>query len=315
MFSLFIFPAKLESESDLLSALASFGIHDGISITLSFGLGAIYQRLFRRHDDVLWFSGIILFCSACAASLQVLLFWMVGDIFPSEQRTIFGRSASLGIFYFRFGLLACWSLLYFTIRHQREEAERDLRTLRAQMNPHLLTNALQHVITELEPVHAKAAGMVQSLTNYLNYSLRHQKDDFVTMGEEWDALRDFIKLEENLFGSKVDIAGYIDPVIQNLKVPGIVLQPLVENAVKYGMQFKPPTVSIRIEADRQNSSLVIAVHNTGHWIKPDPNRSSGGIGLDNLRRRLRRLYGRKHQIETFEDNGWVTVRVTIPVKL
>ncbi|MBN8711871.1 MAG: histidine kinase, partial [Verrucomicrobia bacterium] len=249
------------------------------------------------------------------AFAQVLLFWIVGDIFPSERRTIFGGSVSLGIFYFRFGLFTCWSLLYFMVRNQREEAERDLRMLRAQMNPHLLTNALQHVITELEPVHARAAGMVQSLTNYFNYSLRHQKDDFVTMGEEWDALRDFIKLEENLFGSKVDIAGHVDPAFRNLKVPGIILQPLVENAVKYGLQFKRSTVSIRIEVSQRDSYLVMAVHNTGHWIKPDPNRISGGIGLDNLHRRLQRLYGRKHRIETLEDDGWVTVRITIPAKL
>lgn len=314
VFSLFIFPAKLETEGNLLSALASFGVHDGISITLSFGLGAIYERLYRKHDDISWFGGVVIFFSAGAALLQVLLFWVVGDIFPSERRTIFGSSVSLGIFYFRFGLFACWSLLYSMIRRQREEAARDLRMLRGQMNPHLLTNALQHVITELEPVHAKAAGMVQSLTNYFNYSLRHQKDDFVTMGEEWDALRDFIKLEESLFGSKVDIAGHVDPVIRSLKVPGIILQPLVENAVKYGLRPNHPTVSIRIEVEQRDSTLVMAVHNTGHWKKPDPHRTSGGIGLDNLHRRLRRLYGRRHHIETFEENGWVTVRITIPAK-
>ncbi|CAN5625112.1 hypothetical protein BH09VER1_BH09VER1_14120 [soil metagenome] len=315
VFAVFIFPAKLETEGNLLSALAAFGIHDGISITLTFGLGAIYDRFLRKHDDILLFGALVLLSSACASLLQVFLFWLVGDNFPSERRTIFGSSVSLGIFYFRFGLFTCWSLLYFTIRHQREEAERELRMLRAQMNPHLLTNALEHVIRELEPIHVKAAGMIQSLTNYLNYSLLHQKDDFVTMGEDWDALRDFIKLEENLFDSQVDIAGHVDPAIRSVKVPGIILQPLVENAVKYGLQFEHPTVSIRIEVDQRESSLVIAVHNTGHWIKPNPNRTSGGIGLNNLRHRLRRLYGRRHQIETFEEDGWVSVRITIPAKL
>lgn len=315
VFSLFIFPAKLETEGILLSALAAFGIHDGISITLSFGLGAIYDRLFRKHDDIFWFGGVVILCSSCAAILQVLLFWLVGDNFPSERRTIFGSSASLGIFYFRFGLFSCWSLLYFTIRHQREEAERDLRMLRAQMNPHLLTNALEHVIANLEPVHAKAAGMVQALMNYFNYSLRHQNDDFVTAGEEYDALRNYIKLEQAYLGQQLDIGSQIEPDTRDLKVPGVILQPLVENAIKYGLRAKNSAVSVRIEVKRRGSFLALEVHNTGRWITPDPHRASGGIGLDNLRRRLRRLYGRKHQIETFEEEGWVNVCITIPARL
>lgn len=313
--SLSIFPAKLETESSLYSALASFAIHDGISITLTLGLGAIYQRLYRKYDDVLRFGGVVILCSACAAVIQVFLFWLVGDIFPSERRTIFGSSVSLGIFYFRFGLFSCWSLLYFTIRHQREEAECDLRMLRAQMNPHLLTNALEHVIADLEPVHAKAAEMVQSLMNYFNYSLRHQKDDFVTAGEEYDALRDYIKLEQAYLGRQLDIGSQIEPDTRALKVPGVILQPLVENAIKYGLKTKHSAVSVRIEVKRRDSFLVLEVHNTGRWHSPDPHRISGGIGLDNLHRRLRRLYGRKHQIETFEEEGWVNVRITIPVKL
>jgi len=315
VFSGFIFPAKLEIESSLISALGSFGIHDGISIILSFGLGAMYHRLYRKHDDIFWFGGVVIVCSACAAFLQVLLFWMVGDIFPSERRTIFGSSVSLGIFYFRFGLFACWSLLYYMIRRQREEAKRDLRMLRAQMNPHLLSNALEHVISELEPVHAKAAGMVQSLMNYFNYSISHQQDDFVTMEEEYDALNDYLKLEEARFGRRLDVDCGIDPSTRSVNVPGIILQPLVENAIKYGLQNNHSSVSIRIEASQQDSSLVLQVHNTGHWITPEPNRTTGGIGLDNLRRRLRRLYGRKYLIETFEEEGWATVRVTIPAKL
>lgn len=310
-----LFPAKVEIESSLLSALASFGIHDGISIMLSFGLGAIYARLYRKHDDVLWFGGSVILCSAGAALLQVLLFRLVGDVFPSERHTIFGSSVALGIFYFRFGLFACWSLLYYMIRRQREEAERELHMLRAQINPHLLTNALEQVIAELEPTHTKAAGMVQSLTNYLNYSLRHQKDDFVTMGEEYDALRDYIKLEQAYLGCQLDIESQIEPSSRPLKVPGVILQPLVENAIKYGLQTKErETVSVRIKVKHRFSFLVLEVNNLGRWIKPDPNRTSGGIGLDNLHRRLKRLYGRKHRIKAFEDNGWVTVRVTILVK-
>lgn len=314
VFSLFIFPAKLETENGSLSALVSFAIHDGISIILTFGLGAIYQRLYRKYDAIIWFGGVIIPCLACAAVIQVLLFWLIGDIFPSERRTIFGSSISLGIFYFRFGLFTCWSLLYFMARNQREEAERDLRMLRAQMNPHLLTNALGQVISELEPVHARAAGMVQSLINYFNYSLRHQNDDFVTVGEEYDALKDYLKLVEVRFGRRLDVCCLIDPSIHSVKVPGIILQPLVENAIKYGMQTNHSRVSVRIEAGLQDAWLVLQVHNTGHWIEPDPHRKMGGIGLDNLNRRLRHLYGRKHHIETFEGEGWVTIRVTIPAK-
>lgn len=151
--------------------------------------------------------------------------------------------------------------------------------------------------------------------NYLNYSLRHQKDDFLTMGEEYDALMDFLELEKLLFGPKLDIGSQIESSLRSVQVPGVILQPLVENAVKYGLQTRQPPVSVRLDVRTEKSRLVIQVCNTGHWIGPDPNRTFGGVGLNNVQRRLKRIYGRKYRLETFEEEGWVTVRVSLPIRL
>lgn len=296
-------------------AMESFLFYDGASIALTFGLRAVYIRLTRRSDEFFWLGIAVVVLCICGGFLQAILHWFVGDIFPSEHRTIFGNSVALGIFYFRFGVLVCWSLLYLFIERQREESERELRLLRAQMNPHLLSNAMQHIQAELETRYPKIGEMVQSLMNYLNYSLRHQKDDSITMGEEYDALMDFLELEKLLFGSKLDIGCQIESSIRAVQVPGVILQPLVENAVKYGLQTHHSSVSVRLDVRREKSILVIQVCNTGHWIEPNPDRTSGGIGLDNVRRRLKQIYGRKHRLETFEEEGWVTVRVSLPIRL
>lgn len=100
-----------------------------------------------------------------------------------------------------------------------------------------------------------------------------------------------------------------------MRVPGVILQPLAENAVKYGLLTRHPPVAIRLEIRREDPFLVIQVCNTGHWMEPDPYRTSGGIGLTNLRRRLNRVYGRKYCLNTFEEEGWVTVQVFLPIRL
>jgi len=154
-------------------------------------------------------------------------------LFAFEEEKIFTNAATFAVFYFRTGLCVCWSLLYFGIKLMRESTNRELRLareqadrreaelqmLRAQINPHFLFNALNTILFALEKQKEGVARMVQALSDYLNYSLLHRNDDFVTLGEECDALMDYLALEKARFGETLNMACQIDPETRTTRSP------------------------------------------------------------------------------------------------
>jgi two-component system, LytTR family, sensor kinase len=156
--------------------------------------------------------------------------------------------------------------------------------------------------------------MVQALADYLHYSLTHRNDDFVPMGEEYDALMGYLTLERARLDGKLSIDCQIDDEARKALVPGIILQPLVENAVKYGRETSPSPLQLRLHVLRSGPELQIEVSNSGHWIETDSNRSTGGVGLENLQRRLALLYPGQHRLEITREAEHVSVRICIPAK-
>ncbi len=320
-------PAKMIVFGSLSASVVSL-YRDGIGFLLTWGMHEIYRKISYRRVPVLCVIFLILALSFLGSGIEMLLSQALHRVVFFEEAGFSNDTVATGVFYYRAALFACWSFLYFGVRLVYETMEKDgrlahavadhreteLQMLRAQMNPHLLVNALTSILARVGQQRPKVAAMVQALANYLNYSLIHQKDDFVTMDEEYEALMDFVTLENELFGKKLDIGCQIDEAARSLKVPGVILQPLVENAVKYGFRTWAPPIGVRLSISRSESDLSIEVANTGHWVSPDKTRTLGGVGLQNLRRRLRWLYGDKHKIEILEEAGWVTIRILLPVK-
>jgi len=321
-FVLLTLPAKMEVSESLLGAVGSYGLRDGFSFVLTCLMRQIYDCIYQNHKELPSIVGAVLTVSAMAGLLQLPVFYLVGDIFPFEERTWFAQAVPLGVFYYRTGLFACWSFLYFTfiIREEKRDrevrlAETELLMLRALINSHFMFNALNTILAALERQRTGVEEMVQALADYLNYSLRHKDDDFVSLGEEADALMDYLILEKARLHENLDIGYQIDEGLRDLRVPGIILQPLIENAIKYGCETWTPPVVVRLVVTREDSDLSIEIANTGHWIKPDPERKTGGVGLDNIRKRLNLLYPGRHHMEIVAEEGWVSVRLRIPAKL
>ena len=136
------------------------------------------------------------------------------------------------------------------------------------------------------------------------------------MGEEYDALMGYLALERARLDGKLNIDCQIDDEARKALVPGIILQPLVENAVKYGRETSPSPLQLRLHVLRSGPELQIEVSNSGHWIETDNNHSTGGgVGLENLQRRLALLYPGQHRMEiTREAEDSVSVRICIPAK-
>jgi hypothetical protein len=326
-FFVLTFPVKLHLSGSISASLGSFFVRDGFTFSLTLLLRKIYDRVYERHRNPAWIVGTIVFSSATGALLQIPVYFLVGRIFPFEERTIFGQSALVGIFYYRLGLFVCWSLLYFGIRQMLDGIKRDLRLLsiesekrgaelqllRAQMNPHFLFNALNTIQAGICRKDSQLAGLVQSFSQYLRYSLENRDSDHVPLGNEFDAIASYLAVEKARFQEKLEIECSINPDTRNTLVPGIMIQPLVENAIKYGRKTSPRPLKIRVNISNIDSDGVqIEVSNTGKWIEPNPVNTLGGVGLENLNARLNLLYHDTHCFRISSENGWVTARIRIP---
>jgi len=123
----------------------------------------------------------------------------------------------------------------------------------------------------------------------------------------------YLAVEKARFREEMEIECHIEDAARSISCPGILLQPLVENAIKYGRKTSPLPLKIRLAITCQSSRIVrIEIANTGHWVEPPPRAGLGGVGLENLRQRLALLYPENHTLDSFTEDRWVIVRVDLP---
>ncbi len=208
---------------------------------------------------------------------------------------------------------------------EREERERELRhlntqmelaALRSQLNPHFLFNALVGVQPE------KARIVLETLAELLRYSLESDKRDFVSLREELDFVQKYLSIEQERFGKRLRISIDIDETLGEARVPPILIQPLVENAVKHGISPKAVggTVSVTVRLDASASAdgkrLWVEVSDDGVGMKTNKlsnHAPSIGIGLANTDARLRKLYGEESKLNVESTENGVTVRFSMPL--
>ena len=225
----------------------------------------------------------------------------------------------------RFWFFSIWSLLYFLIRGflEARQMQRDLRTadvrrrdaellmLRAQMNPHFLFNALNTMLGESDG-NPRLALVVRGVSDYMRYALANRRNLFVPLADEAEALERYADVERVRFGDELEIVISIDPRTHNLPVPGVFMQPLVENAIKHGRETSQRPMRIRVETRFEDNLLVIRVSNTGRWnpegaVEGHPS----GAGLDILRRQLELLYPGRSCLDVGEKDSLVVAEITL----
>jgi signal transduction histidine kinase len=322
------FPLKCVVLAAPQDALIVFLYPEGLGFLTTWGMREIYRRCYRANTTIDFLSLLILGVSLLGASIQAFLAMKFHALFAFEAEQIFKNLAIFGLIYFRVVLCLAWSFLYFGIKLWREKNERELRMvqiesekhraelqmLRAQMNPHFLFNALTMIRAAIGKSDINLKAIIQSLADYLRYALECRDDDLVPIGKEFEALSDYLDVEKARFREELQIECRLDEEINATLVPGIMLQPLVENAVKYGRASSPMPLRVRMLVSRTRQEMLrIEVSNTGTWQEPLPFKTSGGIGLKNLRKRLELLYPGKHRFEIVSDEGWVKVSVEIPL--
>jgi sensor histidine kinase YesM len=207
--------------------------------------------------------------------------------------------------------------LYHHARAQAVEAERaraeatdaQLSALRAQMNPHFLFNTLNTVAALVRHDPAAAERTVENLSRVLRRTLDRSEQSAVPLREEIDYVKSCLAIEAQRLGERLTVEWRIDERALTIPVPTMVLQPLVENAIKHGIASRLDGGRIDISATLVAAGLQLRVHDDGPGLS-EP--SSNGIGLSNLKRRLQAMYGDAAQVSVQSTTPGTTVVVTLP---
>jgi LytS/YehU family sensor histidine kinase len=233
------------------------------------------------------------------------------------------------LFYFGDSLFTfgSWASIYigFHFLKERRRAEKEswrlaaalsrarLDALRAQVNPHFLFNGLNSLRRLINQSPPRAQDAVTRLASILRYSLSSDANATVPFGTELNAVTDYLELESLRFEDRLSIRKQIQPEVLDRPIPPMLLQTLVENAVKYGASQNPGISELSIFAtiDPADGRLCIRVDNPGHLCMDES--GSKGMGLRNARERLHRLFGNDAELKIAENPpGLVTVAVFVP---
>lgn len=309
----------------------------GFSISLI--LSVIYRQLIQRSPVVTWGGTVIVLFLAVTLHAGIET-WVQGLYYGGTRETSFVQRF-LGITYIPLTLLGGWSALYYainfflTVERQADRLERleaqataaQLAMLRYQLNPHFLFNTLNSISTlVLLKQTGPANAMLTRLSSFLRHTLITEPGSQVTLEQEIETLQLYLDIERMRFEERLRTHFEIDDAALKARLPSMLLQPLVENAIKYAVSPQEEGARISLTARVVGQRLRIAVEDTGPGTDTPMQLSlleerdgvigrpvSTGVGLPNIRNRLIQGYGEDHLFETrSQPGGGFTVLIEIP---
>ncbi len=316
----------ITEQVSLANALADGFISNVVFAAI--GLGLWFPIFFTKSDSGKILSAIINHLSACVVTVAIwiaITYFMLYSLFESQtvyisflQQSLPWR-AGIGILYYGVIILVYYLMIFNrSIREKLvQEAElkslvkeSELNSLKSQINPHFLFNSLNSIssLTMFQP--EKAQEMIIKLSEFLRYSISIKAEKLTSLQDEISNINRYLDIEKIRFGKRLafDLQG-VEPC-RELKVPGMILQPLVENAVKYGAHESIEESKIEINCSCNSSALIVAIRNA---YDPDYAVKKGeGIGLKNIRSRLRILYNRDDLMQIRKDNQHYEVKILFP---
>lgn len=226
----------------------------------------------------------------------------------------------------RYFLLLAWCALYLAMLAgaQARAAERregefrraakaaELRSLRYQVNPHFLFNTLNSLSSLVMTGKAeRAEDMIQAVSNFYRHSLADDPTSDVALRDEFDLQRQYLAIEEVRFPERLRSEFDLPAALGEARIPGMILQPLVENSVKYAVAPRSRPVTIRLSVREEYGRLVVTVSDNGPGV-PDDTQHGFGIGLANVRDRLRARFGADAQISSGPVPGGYSTELRMP---
>jgi signal transduction histidine kinase len=282
----------------------------GFSITLL--MSAAYRRIIRMGPLWVWTLTALILAGG-AVLFSTIEVWAHATFYRPGWRP--EGIEFLGAILLTLAVLGAWTALYYGINYfllLDEQAERfsrletqasraQLEMLRYQLNPHFLFNTLNSISTlVLLGDTEKANGMLSRLSSFLRYTLVGERQGLATVAQEMEALRLYLDIERIRFGERLRVRFEVDPAVETARLPSLLLQPLVENAVKYAVTPQEEGADILVSAAANGGRLIIQVADSGPGLdgpRPGPSHEGTGVGLENIRERLAQAYGADHRFE------------------
>jgi two-component system LytT family sensor kinase len=293
---------------------------------LSAPLRHVYRSLWRQRPSVI-FPAVLLSAWITAlvwrAMINASYAHFVGDWMPGEPWYAWFAGALSSTY-----LLLCWSGLYFGIRwyeslqKQREEAleaaalaqEAQVKMLRYQLNPHFLFNTLNAISTLVLDGQGKVANQaIGRLSEFLRHTLDQDPMKKVTLRHELEALNLYLGIEQLRLGDRLRLEFDVDDAALSALVPSLILQPLVENSLKYAVAPREEGGRLRIIARLERGQLDLAVADDGPGLPVGVELGEGrGVGFRNTRERLAALYGERHTLAVRFARPGLRLEITLP---
>lgn len=195
-------------------------------------------------------------------------------------------------------------------------AQAQLDALRKQLQPHFLFNTLNTVAILIDEDTQAAREMLVRLSDLLRATLDRTRSHEVTLRQELEFIEGYLEIERMRFHDRLTVTMEVDPAALDARVPDLILQPIVENAIRHGIAPRAAAGLIEIRAERLNGSLQLQVRDNGGGLLAEAKLSGkGGVGIANTQARLAQLYGAEHSFEMRNDAaGGLCVKITLPFR-
>jgi LytS/YehU family sensor histidine kinase len=263
-----------------------------------------------------------------ATAFSIIETWSYATFLKPEAKPV--GVAYLGAILLNFALLAAWSALYYGINYyllleeeidqrgrlESQASSAQLAMLRYQLNPHFLFNTLNSISTlVLLKQTERANAMLARLSSFLRYTLANEPTAQVTLAQEVETLKLYLEIEKMRFEDRLRPHFHIDPATIGARLPSLILQPLIENAIKYAVTPSETGADIWLSATRVGESIRIEVADNGAGGQDAiVATQSTGVGLANTKDRLAQAYGDQSRFHTTtNEHGGFSVVVEVPL--
>ena len=273
----------------------------------------------------------VIFLSIITGISAALIYGLISDIFFQDIEDLLEWPYEIIVELIMpfITIFLIWNILYFAAiylkNYEREEVknlrltasmnEVELNNLRSQMNPHFIFNALNSIraLVDENPVLAKKS--ITQMSHILRNSLSSGRKKFVTVSEEMSVVKDYLELEKIRYEERLRFSLRVSGAVENFQIPPLLIQTLVENAIKHGISHLPEGGEISVKVGSDSASyLLIKVSNSGKLDLRNRNgHDSTGVGLENSKRRLKLLYGGEAELNIYGEGELVVCDVRIPL--
>jgi len=292
-----------------------------------------YQRLYKKANS---FIRLLIYSLPC--SVIIALIW---EITRDYEALLCGIDLNVTIFKFLDGTVTesqflgqwslmvwpffLWSILYFGIKswidliNERENLnkitihakEAQLQMLRYQINPHFLFNSLNSIKALIYENPTQAGYMLTEFSEFLRTTLLFKDKIYIPVSEEIDIIEKYLLIEKIRFEERLDYEITYDENLLNNEILCLITQPLVENAIRHGLTNNPAGIKLNINFSVHEEFMVIKIENSGSLNK---NGASNGLGINNVKDRLKTAYQDQYDFSIIEKDNFVKVKLLIPTK-